>query len=100
MAERVAAAVSALPGVAGLATGCLPPVAGLQVGVPMSGVSVWDDAVEIGVVARFGRPLEELADDVRAVARPLAGDRRVDVLIADIADIVEDDETDADDATG
>ncbi|MFC5179755.1 Asp23/Gls24 family envelope stress response protein [Actinomadura harenae] len=98
LAERVAAAVTALPDVAGLA-GPVPAehVAGLAAGPPPShaahraeaaviGVVVEDDVVEIGVVARFGRPLADLADAVRAAARPLTGARRVDVLIADIVD--------------
>ncbi|WP_051468513.1 hypothetical protein [Actinomadura oligospora] len=108
LAERVAAAVTALPDVAGLAggrsplaSGVAPPASGVtpllatyRAGTPVNGVAVRDDAVEIGVVARFGRPLADLADDVRAAARALAGDRRVDVLIADI---VEDDATVTDD---
>lgn len=80
LAERVGDAVNALPDVTGLSA----LVATYRVGTPVTGVAVRDDVVEIAVVVRFGRPLEEVADEVRAAARPLAGSRRVDVLIADI----------------
>ncbi|RFU42713.1 hypothetical protein DZF91_05095 [Actinomadura logoneensis] len=86
LAERVAAAVTALPDVAGLSTGRSAMLVTYRVGAPVTGVAVRDDAVEIGVVARFGRPLGQIADEVRAVAEPLADERRVDVLIADIID--------------
>ncbi|MEV4258730.1 hypothetical protein AB0J52_36695 [Spirillospora sp. NPDC049652] len=86
LAERVAAAVTALPDVAGLSTGRSAMLVTYRVGTPVTGVAVRDDAVEIGVVARYGRPLERIADEVRAVAEPLADERRVDVLIADITD--------------
>ncbi|MFC4913098.1 hypothetical protein [Actinomadura gamaensis] len=84
VAERIADAVAALPDVAGLSAGHSVRLATYRAGPPVTGVAVRDDAVEVGVVARYGRPLDGIADDVRAAARPLSEGRRVDVLIADI----------------
>ncbi|MFF5258419.1 hypothetical protein ACFY4C_05695 [Actinomadura viridis] len=86
LAERIAAAVTALPDVAGLTAGPHGRVVTYRVGAPYAGVAVREREVEVGVVARRGRPLAEIAEAVRAAALPLAGDLPVDVLIADITE--------------
>ncbi|WP_019629440.1 hypothetical protein [Actinomadura atramentaria] len=83
-ARRVADAARSVAGVADLTAGPHGRIVTFRVGPPLPGVAVRADAVEIGVVARPDRPLPRLAADVRAAARPHAGGRRVDVLVADV----------------
>ncbi|MFD0688346.1 hypothetical protein [Actinomadura fibrosa] len=84
LAEDIAAAVLACPDVASLTAGPHGRVMTYRVGAPFSGVAVHADRIEIGVVARLARPLPDTAEDVRRLARPLAGDLPIDVLIADV----------------
>ncbi|MFI6521944.1 hypothetical protein ACIBF1_40770 [Spirillospora sp. NPDC050679] len=86
IAERVAAAVRRLPDVADLNAGTLNRIVTYRAGAPVSGVAVRDREVEVGVTARYGRPLPEVGEAVRTAVLPLAGDRRVNVEIVDIAD--------------
>mgnify|MGYP007126048420 CR=1 FL=1 len=84
-AERIGAAVRALPGVAGLSAGPRGYVVTYRPGPPYEGVAVRDNEIEVGVVTRAGHPLEDVAASVRAAVRSLVGDLPVHVLIADIA---------------
>ncbi|WP_235959868.1 hypothetical protein [Actinomadura macrotermitis] len=86
LAERVAGVAAAVPDVAALAAGPHNQVVTYRPGPPLTGVAIRPDEVEIGVVARFGRPLPEIADEVRTAVRPWTGERPVTVLIADITD--------------
>lgn len=82
LADRVAVAAAGCPGVAALADG---PVATYLPGRTVTGVAVRDTEVQIAVIARYGPPLAEVADQVRAALEPLAPGLRVDVHIDDIA---------------
>jgi len=86
LADRIAAAVTACPSVAGL--GRVPgiPVATYLPGRTVSGVAVRPGAVEVCVVARFGTPLPEVAAEIREAVAPLVPGQVVDVVIADITD--------------
>ncbi|WP_131741445.1 hypothetical protein [Actinomadura roseirufa] len=84
LAESIAAVVLARPDVAALTAGPRGRIMTYRAGLPLAGVAIRPGRVEIGVVARGGRPLAETADDVRRAAGPLAGDRAVDVLIGDV----------------
>ena len=53
-------------------------------GERLPGVAVTDDEVEISVVAELGRPLPELAEQVRRAVTDLAGGRRINVRIHDV----------------
>ncbi|WP_243723448.1 hypothetical protein [Actinomadura sp. 7K507] len=86
LAERVAEAAMTCPDVLGLTSGPRGWIATYRAGPPLTGVAVRSGEVEVGVVVRYGRPCVEIADDVRRLVRPLAGPRRVDVLIGDLAD--------------
>lgn len=58
------------------------------------GVALRDDVCEIGVVLRLdGRPLPELADEVRAAVEPVA-QRPVHVVVTDVVLPDEQDESD------
>ena len=87
LADRIAAAVTACPSVAGL--GRVPgiPVATYLPGRTVSGVAVRPGAVEVCVVARFGVPLPQVAAHIRQAVAPLVPGRTVDVVIADITGI-------------
>ncbi|WP_067963655.1 hypothetical protein [Nocardiopsis trehalosi] len=85
-ARRIAAAVRALPDVAGLSAGPFGTVATPDLGGRVEGVAVRADTVEIAVVARWGRPLPGIADDVRAAAAGLLPEGvGVHVDVADVA---------------
>ena len=86
LADRIAAAVTKCPSVAGL--GQVPgiPVATYLPGRTVNGVAVRAGEVEVCVVARFGMPLPEVAAQIREAVAPLAPGRVVDVVIADITD--------------
>jgi hypothetical protein len=84
LADRIAAAVTGCPDVAGLTQVPGMPVATYLPGRTMSGVAVRSAEVEICVVARYGPPLPQVAVQVRQAVQPLVPGRVVDVVIADI----------------
>ncbi|MDL4821963.1 hypothetical protein [Actinomadura opuntiae] len=86
LAERVAEVVRGCRFVAGLTAGPWARIVTYRAGRPFAGVVVRDGEIEIGVVARTGRPFTRTAEDVRRAVRPLAGERPVHVLIGDIAE--------------
>ncbi|MFI0404656.1 hypothetical protein [Actinomadura sp. 3N508] len=86
LADQVAEAAMTCPDVHALTAGPHARVATYRAGLPLAGVAVREDEIEIGVVVRYGRPLPEIAEDVRRLVRPLADRRTIDVLIADLAD--------------
>jgi uncharacterized alkaline shock family protein YloU len=81
LADRVAEAVEGCPDVASLNRGT---VATYLSGRAVPGVVVHDTDVEVSVVAVYGRPLAEIADEVRSAVEPLAPGRTVNVHIDDI----------------
>jgi hypothetical protein len=84
LADRIAAAVTGCPDVAGLTQIPGRPVATYLLGRTVSGVAVRPAEVEICVVARYGPPLPQVAAHVRQAVEPLVPGRVVDVVIADI----------------
>jgi uncharacterized alkaline shock family protein YloU len=85
LADLLVAAVTSGPGVAGLTQMPGRPVATYLPGRTVSGVAVRTGEVEVCVVARYGPPLAQIAEQVRQAVAPLVPDRVVDVVIADIA---------------
>jgi hypothetical protein len=85
LADQIVAAVTSCPGVAGLTQIPGIPVATYLPGRTVSGVAVRAGEVEVCVVARYGPPLPQIAEQVRQAVAPLVPDRVVDVVIADIA---------------
>ena len=84
LADRIAAAVTRCPDVAGLTQIPGRPVATYLPGRTVSGVAVRPAEVEVCVVARYGLPLPLVAAHVRQAVEPLVPGRVVDVVIADI----------------
>lgn len=83
LAELIAAAVQAVPGVAGLHGGAFGEIATYLPGSQLAGVRLTGDRVQIHLTALAGYPVHDLADAVRGAVRPLTG-QPVDVTIEDI----------------
>ncbi|MFI5730011.1 hypothetical protein ACIA49_07840 [Kribbella sp. NPDC051587] len=83
-AELIAAAVQAVPGVAGLHGGAFGDVATYLPGSQLAGVRITGDRVQIHLTTLIGHPVHTVADAVRGAVRPLTG-QPVDVTIEDIA---------------
>ena len=83
LADRVAAAVLAVPGVAGLHAGAFGQVATYLPGRRVVGVQVRANACSVHVVTEWGSPVLATADLVRAVVEPLVG-TTVDVTVEDV----------------
>ncbi|HEX2315908.1 MAG TPA: hypothetical protein VHJ17_19335 [Thermomonospora sp.] len=85
-AERIAETAAACPGVAELSAGPWGHVVTYRPGLPLRGVAVREDEVQVGVVALPDRPVTETAETVGAAVAPLAGGRDVHVIVTDLAD--------------
>ncbi len=83
LADRVAAAVRDVAGVAGLHTGAFGEVATHLRGRRVEGVQIRADHCAVHVVLYWGVPVLEAADRVRSAVWPLVG-TRVDVTIEDV----------------
>ena len=84
--EAVAMAVRSCAGVDDLATGALGSVATYLPGRTVAGVAVAQDHVIIQLRSRWGVPTGTVAGQVRSAVAALVGPRRVDIVVADIAD--------------
>ncbi|HLI37306.1 MAG TPA: hypothetical protein VKV80_08185 [Streptosporangiaceae bacterium] len=84
-AERVAAAVRAVPLVADLSGGPFGGVGTYLRGRRIPGVRVGPRVVEVHVTGRYGHPVAEIAGAVRAAVALVTGDQRIDVVIEDLA---------------
>nr|WP_199725976.1 hypothetical protein [Nocardiopsis sp. Huas11] len=84
MARVLAEAVADRPDVVELSAGGFGT---LQTPVPggrVRGVAVRDDHVEVGVVVRYGRPIQDITAEIRAVLAPMAAGRAVHVYVEDV----------------
>ncbi|GAA2849319.1 hypothetical protein GCM10010517_06640 [Streptosporangium fragile] len=81
LARTVAATVRSHPDVADLTGGPFGTVATYLPGERVPGVALREDEVEVSIVVRLGRPLPEIADEVRVAVAPLVGGRPVNVHI-------------------
>ncbi|HEX2701792.1 MAG TPA: hypothetical protein VHM89_16435 [Acidimicrobiales bacterium] len=82
--DRVVAAVLACPDVVRMAGGAVAEVACYLPGRRVEGVKIGDDGVEVHIVAALGRPLPDVAADVRRAVGPLAATMPVTVSIDDV----------------
>ena len=89
--DAVAAAARGCPAVDDLCSGSWGGVVSYLPGREVAGVRVTHDHVVISVRGRWGVPVIELAGQVRAAVTGLVGPRRVDVVVADLADLAESD---------
>ena len=84
--DAVAAAARGCAAVDDLCSGAWGGVVSYLPGRQVPGVRVARDHVVVSVCSRWGVPAAELARQVRAVLAPLTGKRRIDVVVADVAD--------------
>jgi hypothetical protein len=86
LAERVAAAVTAHPAVAGLHGGLYGAVATYLPGRKLVGVRIGegDEPVEVAVVLRADRPIPDVVRALRRQVSVLCGGAAVDITVADI----------------
>ena len=84
--DAVAAAARGCPAVDDLCSGSWGGVVSYLPGREVAGVRVTHDHVVISVRGRWGVPVIELAGQVRAAVTGLVGPRRVDVVVADLAE--------------
>ena len=84
--DAVAAAVRHCPAVDDLCSGSLAEVVSYLPGRRVAGVRIAADHVVISVRGRWGVTVPELARQVRVALAALVGPRRVDVVMADLAD--------------
>jgi uncharacterized alkaline shock family protein YloU len=82
--DAVAAAAQGCPSIAGLTGGRFGEVATYRPGGRILGVREAAGAVEVHVVAKWGTPLPEVAEAVRAAVTPHAGGLPVAVFVDDI----------------
>ncbi|WP_344917933.1 hypothetical protein [Streptosporangium oxazolinicum] len=81
LAHRIADVVLRCPDVVDLSGGPFGTVATYLPGERLPGIALRENEVEVSVVARLGRPLPEIADEVRTAIAPMVGDRPVNVHI-------------------
>ena len=84
--DALAAAVRSCPAVADLSAGEPGSAATYLPGRRIPGLSIDDARVTIQVRSRWAASAEELVEQVRNAARTLAGERSIDIVIADIDD--------------
>jgi hypothetical protein len=84
--DAVAAAARSCEGVDDLCPGPWGGVVSYLPGRQVAGVRIESDHVVISVRGRWGVPVAELARQVRAAVAGLVAPRRVDVVVADLAD--------------
>lgn len=85
LADEVAAAARAVPGVVGLHTGTFGEVATYLVGRRVDGVQIRPDSCAVHLVLAWGAPVLATADLVRAAVAPLVG-TPVDISVEDVLD--------------
>jgi hypothetical protein len=84
--DAVAAAARGCAAVDDLCSGAWGGVVSYLPGRQVAGVRVTRDHVVISVRARWGIPVRELAAQIRAAVTSLVAPRRVDVVVADLAE--------------
>ena len=84
--DAVAAAARGCAAVDDLCSGAWGGVVSYLPGRQVAGVRVTRDHVVISVRARWGIPVSELAAQIRAAVTSLVAPRRVDVVVADLAE--------------
>lgn len=83
LADAVAAAARAVPGVVGLHTGTFGEVATYLAGRRVDGVQIRPDGCAVHLVLAWGAPVLTTADLVRAAVAPLVG-TPVNISIEDV----------------
>ncbi len=85
LADAVAAVVLAVPGVVDLHAGTYGEVATYLPGRRVTGIRIGGDGVEVHLVLRYGAPVLDTAEAVRAAVQALTPGK-VDVTVQDVVD--------------
>ncbi|GLW98683.1 hypothetical protein [Microtetraspora sp. NBRC 16547] len=88
-ARRIAERVTSCPDVAGLSAGPFGAIATYLPGESVPGISLRGEEIEVHVIVRYGRPMPEIAAEIRDAIGDLARGRRVDITIDDVTGIEE-----------
>ena len=83
-ADRIHDAVLGCADVAGVSSGVFGEFVSYLPRRSVPGVRVTDDRVEVQIVARYGRPLQEVADEIGAAVAPFLHDRALQVSVEDV----------------
>ncbi|GAB3737084.1 Asp23/Gls24 family envelope stress response protein [Nocardiopsis nanhaiensis] len=83
-ALTIAEEATRFPDVVELSSGYFGTLSTAVPGGMIRGVAIRDDYVEVGVVVRYGRPLPEIAAEIRRGLTPLTGGRAVHVSVEDV----------------
>ncbi|WP_017627009.1 hypothetical protein [Nocardiopsis chromatogenes] len=83
-ARRVAERALEVADVVELSAGSYGTTATLGAGVRVKGVWLHPDEVRVGVVVRYGRPVPDIAAEVREAVRPEVPGRAVHVEVEDV----------------
>ncbi|CAL9427094.1 hypothetical protein SUDANB121_01989 [Nocardiopsis dassonvillei] len=83
-ARRMARAALRSPHVVELSAGAFGTLSTPVPGGRVRGVAVRADTAEVGVVVHFGRPLPEIAGELRRELAPLSGGRAVHICVEDV----------------
>lgn len=84
--DAVAAVVRGCPAVDDLCSGAWGGVVSYLPGRQVPGLRIAPDHVVISVRSRWQAPVTDLARQIRAAVTPLVGTRRVEIVIAEVAD--------------
>ncbi|WP_017589167.1 Asp23/Gls24 family envelope stress response protein [Nocardiopsis ganjiahuensis] len=83
-AQAIAESTTRFPDVVKLSSGSFGTLSTAVPGGRVKGVAVRDDYVEVGVVVRYGRPLPEIAAEIRRGLASEADGRVVHVSVEDV----------------
>lgn len=83
--DLIARMVLSCPAVDGLDAGAPGSVETYLPGRRITGVAVDDGRVTVQVRMVWGTTVDALISQVRAVLAPLVGDRRIDIVVSDVA---------------
>lgn len=89
LADRIAGAMSGTAGVVSLHGGRWGTAGTYAPGRRIVGVQLDVQRVTVHIVAAFGVTAIQVAANVRQVLAPIVGDRRIDVVIEDLAHVAQ-----------
>ncbi|MEV0973131.1 Asp23/Gls24 family envelope stress response protein [Microtetraspora glauca] len=82
--KRIAERAASCPDVVALSGGPFGTVAAYLPGETVPGISVRETEIEIHATVRYGRPIPEIAAEIRDAVAPLTGGRHVNVTVDDV----------------
>lgn len=84
VARRIAGEAVRSPDVVGLSAGGFGTLVTPEPGGHVHGVAVRDTELEVGLIVRFGRPVPDIAAEIRRSLIPFADGRAVHISVEDV----------------